>query len=138
MDRTGPGTLQVLLIACTLNHPPLKVDATLTSMLLLLLGVAAVIPEGRFHWYVYPATAVTLNTILVEPGQTAVGPEMEAGAGGTSRDTHMVRSGPGVVPQAGLMARTRSQPPLKFAAISAVNTLPLDAPTAVIPVGKVH
>jgi hypothetical protein len=81
---------------------------------------------------------VTLNTILVEPGQTAVGPEMDAGAGGTSRDIHIERSGPGVVPQAGLIARTRSQPPLKLAAMSAVNTLLLDAPIAVMPVGNVH
>jgi hypothetical protein len=48
-ERVGPGTLQVLLIACTLNQPPVKVDAILTSMLLLLLGVIAVIPVGRFH-----------------------------------------------------------------------------------------
>ena len=47
--RAGPGTLHVLLIACTLNQPPVKFDAALSSILLVLLGLTAVIPLGRVH-----------------------------------------------------------------------------------------
>jgi hypothetical protein len=87
---------------------------------------------------VYPATAVTLKIIFVEFGQTDTGPMIDVGAGGTSLETHIVLAALGVLPQAGLIARTLMTPPLKLVLVFTNMLLPDEFPDIVIPAGSVH